>query len=57
LVLSVGIRQGPVTTVVNGTLVARPARMTPGTRSHRCSTLAGGWGPSSVSPGSWARLG
>jgi hypothetical protein len=33
--LSVVVRSGPFRTAVNGTLVARPSRMTPGTRSRR----------------------
>jgi hypothetical protein len=38
--LSVAVRWGPVRTVVNGTVVARPAWMTQGTRSLREASSA-----------------
>jgi hypothetical protein len=41
-VLSVGVRSGPVMTVVNGTLVARAGRMTRVLRGAVGSTLVAG---------------
>jgi len=55
VVLSVVVRSGPVRTAVNGTLVARPVRMTPGTPWRRRFNLTVASGSSSVTAASLAR--
>jgi len=55
--LSVVVRSGPFRTAVNGTLVARPSRMTPSTGRAVGSTLTVGRGPSLETTASWARAG
>jgi hypothetical protein len=53
--LSVVVRSGPVETVVNGTLVARPPGLTPLSGCAVGSAITGGWGPSSMTAASLAR--
>jgi hypothetical protein len=56
VLLSVSDRSAPVETAVNGTLVARQARMTPVPVSRTVgSTLTVRCGPASVTTASWAR--